>query len=360
MESETTWIDAWIRWDRNSKDVINGDESDDFDTEERVPPTTEFSFVYRLSDQEHDSNTSNPLNINLTLKGFPTESEQIWNSTGLTLWPASHYLCEYLVDHYPDILSFDSFSELKQRRNDSEENTKTTTPRKNIKMPGSICAVELGSGLGRCGLLLHHIISMQENVRSHVYLTDGDTDTLKQLRDNVAENTNQNIQNDVATPIDDDQNGKEQRKSHAISCHQLLWGRDSTRSFCERHFKNFEKHDDIDSDHSQTDDAMPRNSMNLVIGSDLVYAHGVIDPLFETVSVLLNNGNEGDSRQQQKDPRSATNKKSVFLMAHSDRREGSSVTLNMVLEGAKKAGLDYEILQRIEDEGIYVIAFSNS
>lgn len=276
METETTWIDAWIRWDRNSKDIIVDDDEED---QERVPPTKEFFFDYKL----HDSN------LTLALKGFPSESEQIWNSTGLTLWPSSHYLCEYLLEHHHQLLPAADTS--------------------------TIRVVELGSGLGRCGLLLHHLLTRTNHIQSHIYMTDGDTDTLAQLRDNVMDNTDSH-----------------QDSSHKVSCHQLLWGEEPTSAFCKHHFDN--NHDEKKEDH--------HNSVDLVLGSDLVYSPRVIGPLFETVSMLLTND---DSEPKQ------------FLMAHSDRREGSSVTLKMVLEGAQTAGLAYEILQTIEREGIYIIAF---
>ncbi len=88
--------------------------------------------------------------------------------------------------------------------------------------------------------------------------------------------------------------------------------------------------------------------MDLVLGSDLVYSPQVIGPLFETVSILL-------TLEEQEPTTDAQPKQ--FPMAHSDRREGSSVSLKMVLEGAHIAGLEYEILQTIEQEGIYIIAF---
>jgi hypothetical protein len=104
------------------------------------------------------------------------------------------------------------------------------------------------------------------------------------------------------------------------------------------------------------------SGVDLVFGSDLIYAPRVIGPLFETVSTLLKNGNRADHLWQQQEKNAisaATSKKSksVFLMAHSDRREGSSVTLNAVLDGAETAGLEFEILQKVEREGIYIVAF---
>ena len=126
METETTWIDAWIRWDRNSKEIVDDDgddNDDDCEEEERVPPSTEFSFHYKLPSNEVDAADSTSTTLTLTLKGFPSESEQIWNSTGLTLWPSSHYLCEYLLDHYRELLLLDPA----KRSTTNSNSTGTTT-----------------------------------------------------------------------------------------------------------------------------------------------------------------------------------------------------------------------------------------
>jgi len=94
--------------------------------------------------------------------------------------------------------------------------------------------------------------------------------------------------------------------------------------------------------------------VDLVFGSDLVYAPRVIDPLFETVStLLLRQGTKGVPGTTH----TVSAKPPVFLMAHSDRRQGSSVTMAMVLDGAKKAGLEFEILKHVGAEAIYIIAF---
>jgi hypothetical protein len=275
MEIKTTWIDAWISWDRNSKEIVDDEqqETEDCEEEEQVPPSIEFSFDYKLRAREADTTDSTRIStskqpslddttLTLTLKGFPSESGQIWNSTGLTLWSSSHYLCEYLLDHYRELLLFDPASSSSTtssstttsalnnhpRNNKLEDKgtkTKTSTPPERIPeiLPRKLRAVELGSGLGRCGLLLYHIMKTHQhqhtNMRSHVYLTDGDTDTLAQLRDNVIDNTTTNRNNDgtpesipMASITDKDQKHEQQRNSinpnRNISCHQLLWGRDST------------------------------------------------------------------------------------------------------------------------------------
>ena len=149
---------------------------------------------------------------------------------------------------------------------------------------------QLGSGLGRCGLLAHHL-----SPGSRIFLTDGDTDTLSQLR----RNTDQNKLDDFA---------------ENVSCHQLLWGEATARRFLDNHCGgiHFDK----------------------MIGSDLVYVPKVVPPLFECVRTLLSRDGE-------------------FIMAHCARREGSSVTVDMVLDGACSAGLDHSLVTEEDDISVF-------
>ena len=391
-DEETPWIDAWIRWDRNSKEVFDEDQDDDDDDDDaeegeddRVPPTASFSFDYKLPPREKCCPPSYNTNFTLKLKGFPSESEQIWNSTGLTMWPSSYYLCEYLLDNFQKHLSLNI--------TDFETKATTGTGTTTAKNPGALApikAIELGSGLGRCGLLLHHLlirstgnnndcdrdcefsgtcttINRTTARNSHIYLTDGDTDTLAQLRANVIDNTylddgdddSENVllkkerslsPSETGSPIEDqNRNHIHHHRNHGISCHQLLWGKDPTRAFCERQLTIGETTGGVD----------------IVFGSDLIYSPRVIQPLFETVSILLQqnrsvNSDNSCSTTTTTPPTTTTTDTPIFLMAHSDRREGSSVTVDMVLEGAKTAALDVEILQEVKGEGIYIFAFKRT
>jgi Lysine methyltransferase len=320
--TEIPWIDAWIRWERDSKDTIDDDHDDDDKNEEHPSPTESFQFEYPLPTLPPGlSSQHTPQSVcTMNLRGFPSESEQIWNSTGLTLWPCSHFLCEYLCEHLFSVLP--QFS-----RSDSPRATQNT-----------INVLELGSGLGRCGILVHHLLQSRMNDYArgiaqhhrqhhhHVYLTDGDTDTLYQLRENVSENVSPDQQ-------------------QFVSCHQLLWGRDSTTRFCDRLSLATQTGDDYPEKEITGD----RNTqVDLVIGSDLIYVPQVIQPLFETISVLL---------QESKEKSDSTQGTSMFLMAHSNRRKGSSVTLDMVLKGAAAEGLEATVLREEVADDIFIISF---
>lgn len=329
---ETPWIDAWIRWERDSKDVVVDETEDSLDDDSSLPPPTETFFIsYPLSpfftqqQQEEENDDETKEMIHLEIQGFPSDSEQIWNSTGLTLWPSSHYLCEYMLESF-------------------HEGTllPTTTSTSQTKL-----AVELGSGLGHCGLLLHHLLQTtrshqvyskagdnnnNDSLAYHIFLTDGDTDALKQLRENVEENI----------LVENKQKQSPDGCNNEISCHQLLWGQQGTQTFCHHHLMPLRNEGDNNKDDmtKSLSTLGDYQKIQLLFGSDLIYVQNVIEPLFETVRALL-------------DP-----KDGKFLMAHSNRRHGNEVTLEMVLEHAQKAGFDYEIVKRITEDEIYVMEFS--
>jgi len=266
--AETKWIDAWIRWERNSESEPDEDPP--------LPVATHtFRFVHHVVSKH---------SILLQLQGFPSDSEQTWNSTGLTLWPSSEILCDYLVQKF-------------------------RTGAFNHKF-----LLELGSGLGRCGILAAKLLEWARegsntassrgasSADSHIYVTDGDTDALAQLRVNVRHN--------------------DLHDSHLLCVKQLLWGADAANAFCHQH-----------------------NRPSFLFGSDLIYVPSVIGPLFETVGVFLR---RSDSQR----PR--------FVMAHCQRRAGNSVTLDMVLEGAKQQGLVLIQTERQDscgDENIVILEF---
>ena len=264
--SEIPWVDAWIRWERNSKQSNNEDDITPESDNDSLPPPTECqTFSYK--------------DISIQIDGYHVDSQQIWNSTGLTLWRSSHYLCQFLVDRNDLFLCSDA--------NERCNTVGVTTTNK-----GQMNILEVGSGLGKCGILAH-LLSKSNNIPTNTLLTDGDTDTLKQLRRNVQTN----IPNDAS-----------------IECHQLLWGQEHAIQFLKRH---------------------TNERFDLIIGSDLLYVTSVIRPLFETVGELLQpNG--------------------VFVMAHCCRRVGNEVTLEEVLDVACELGLDWvEELRNEEDIVLY-------
>ncbi|KAL3934041.1 MAG: hypothetical protein SGBAC_010145 [Bacillariaceae sp.] len=178
------WTDDSIRW---PEDQDKKKENDDEEEEEEGPmdifkdpdPTESFPFEFKV-----DKET-----VEIELDGYKADSDEIWKSTGLTIWKASEYLCHYIVKHKGDVAMNLGMT--------------NTTPKDKKRI------LELGAGLGLVGILAHRIASPQ----SEVILTDGDSEALPHLRANVDENK-------------DKQKGR-------MECQQLIWGEETSLEFLE-------------------------------------------------------------------------------------------------------------------------------
>jgi len=155
--------------------------------------------------------------------------------------------------------------------------------------------------LGLNGILAHRIAC---GSNSTVCVTDGDTNALAQLRENVQRNIN---------------NKSCRSSSEEISCHQLIWGRDTARTFLEQQQNG--QHFDV------------------VLASDIIYAQCIIEPLWETVQTLL----------------SSSNKNAVFVLAFA--RRNVPVTIENVLSSADQAGFSHECAWNDDEKGIYIYLF---
>ena len=90
---ETKWTDSAIRWSEDENKATEDDDDDEESTGLVDPfadpdPSQTFDFEFVVN----DSTT-----IQISLDGYKYESDQTWNSTGLTLWRAARHLCDYLV-----------------------------------------------------------------------------------------------------------------------------------------------------------------------------------------------------------------------------------------------------------------------
>ncbi|KAL3910502.1 MAG: hypothetical protein SGARI_002095 [Bacillariaceae sp.] len=175
-QEEKQWTDATIRWSEEEgvpQQQSAEEEEAVFDPFADPDPTETFSFSFErpaYGDDDGDGdNGSSSKKIHLNIQGYKTHSDQVWSSTGLTLWKASQYLCDYMVEHA---------HELQHKR-----------------------ILELGAGLGLNGLLAHLLAPDT--------MTDGDTDALVQLRKNIEVN----------------------RTTTKVSARQLLWGEETSQSF---------------------------------------------------------------------------------------------------------------------------------
>ena len=126
-----------------------------------------------------------------------------------------------------------------------------------------------------------------------VCLTDGDTDALVKLRENIQHN---------------------HYLGGSIFGKQLLWGRQTSMEFLAREQQQFD----------------------VILASDVIYVPDIINPLWETIQTLLS-------------------KTGILLLAYARRKV--PVSFELILSAAKDANFSYECLQRDDEEGQYLYAF---
>ena len=247
-----------------------------------------FSFQFQLpehqlDDNNNDENVQKNINTTITihLHGYKTDADAVWQSTGLTLWRASQYLCEYQLEHHRKLFW----------------NNKRT--------------LELGAGLGLNGILAWKLMQ-RRNDSSHVCITDGDSDALVQLRENVNRNRTRASEQDAATATGTD--------DCKVSCHQLIWGKESASQFLTQIAKN--------------------DRYDIILASDIIYSLVIVEPLWQTVQLLLKK------------------KGGVFVMAYA-RRE-VPVSIELVLKASMEHGFSYELVKEDDVDGIWVYEFRHA
>jgi hypothetical protein len=126
---EIPWRDAQIRWSEeedvaktaivNCSGNYDDDDDDDDDSDNNTfldpftdpDPTQLFTFIFyvtaaqKMDDAEESSSksTTTKTKIDLKIQGYKTHSDPVWQSTGLTLWKAAKYLCDYMVHHSAEL-----------------------------------------------------------------------------------------------------------------------------------------------------------------------------------------------------------------------------------------------------------------
>lgn len=165
--------------------------------------------------------------IEITLIGQHAENGQMLDSTGLTLWRAAPLLCDFLVENAADIVV-----------------GKTV--------------LELGAGLGLCGILAGALGAKR------VVITDGDSESLEGMRVNVDKNKG------ILLP-------------GVVDCKQLRWG--MALSAFSRHCQKTAVNTDDGNVTPLAGSSQYR--FDTIIGSDIIYTEGILDPLFTTVNALL-------------------------------------------------------------------------
>ncbi len=315
---EVVWRDDSIRWEGGlrvgggdkKKTDDDGSESDGsqeylIDPFADPDPFEVFSFDFHLPPatasndgdgskrmQDTVSETNSKKTISIQIRGYKTDAEEIWQSTGLTLWRASDYLCEYQVEQYKQL-----FSSNKR-------------------------VLELGAGLGLNGILAWKLMMQQEanhdisesvdgsrkrNQAGEVVITDGDSDALVHLRDNVERNR----------PTSSSSSNHREEKMVLAKVHQLIWGKESSEKFLK-----------TISDNTKYD---------VLLASDIIYSPVIVEPLWETVQTLLDTSG-------------------VFVMAFARRKV--PVSIDLVLSASVEKGFGYQLVKEdLDDEGIWVYEF---
>eukprot|EP00979_Chaetoceros_neogracilis_P003627 scaffold630_cov234-Chaetoceros_neogracile.AAC.1 len=197
MDEDERWIE-----DEDKEEECGEDEHDEsfgFDlfSSDKKDPTDEFKV--------------NIGELTLNLHGIQARYPHLLQSTGMTLWQGSQRLCKHLCENPDTILD------------------------KNV--------VELGAGLGLCGLVAH------KHGARRVVMTDGDSDTLKNMRSNIA----LNVESEVI-------------ESKSVVSKQLLWGK-NVKAFQLKW--------------------AAEGGFDICMGGDIAYAQESLQILFETALGLL-------------------------------------------------------------------------
>ena len=219
--------------------------------------------------------------IDVQIRGYKTDADEVWQSTGLTLWKASHYLCQYQMDH--------------------------------IQLFENKRILELGAGLG-----LNGILAWKSTANSQVCITDGDSDALVHLRENVNRNRNENSHDDT--------------HNNNISSNQLIWGKETSTKFLS--------------------DIANNQTYDVIIASDIIYSPVIIEPLWETVQTLLKKPSSCVEEEKGEEEDGG----GIFVMAYA-RRDKVPVSFDLVCEKAEEHGFVWEMVKEDEEEGIWVYTF---
>jgi predicted nicotinamide N-methyase len=221
-------------WQMNHSLFADPDPIQEFHLEWQVELPLSNS-VTSLSAEHQDATTNPNTNIIRTIaidvRGHKPENGQTLSSTGLTLWRGSELLCNYLLQHAPELFHYNS----------------------NSSFSSSTRVLELGAGLGVCGILAHLLGA------SHVVLTDGDSETLQWLRANVQRNAKKATTNTPSTTM------------MRITCAQLQWG---------LHLERFQQRHGI-------------SCFDIIMASDVIYVEEILHPLWQTIQILLSKGEGG-------------------------------------------------------------------
>jgi len=247
-------------------------------------------------DDNDDDDNYDMVRINVV--GYKTDADETWESTGVTIWRATHILNDYIHQHYDEWTGYS--------------------------------ILELGAGLGVCGILTYKLIEhsswIQKEQQQHQHvpsssssslqtpvsqpdyphtpitylcLTDGDTQALAWLRKNVQRN------NCNMTSSSDSSGGSSSTTSTRIQVRQLLWGRETAQRFTTTTGTTTTTTTNTTTLTDQAEEELPSaaatipttdgvpSNYQIILASDIIYAPQVLVPLWETIQVLLTQEEHG-------------------------------------------------------------------
>jgi predicted nicotinamide N-methyase len=157
----------------------------------------------------------------------------------------------------------------------------------------------LGAGLGLCGILAHQLQA------SKVVMTDGDVNTLVNMRENVVRNgiELQGMEEHTAAAA------ANTTTTATMDCPQLIWGQQ-----LPEFLRQYASGDDDEN-----------GQFEVVLAADIIYVTEILEPLWETVDALL--APQG-----------------LFLLAYARR----NVPIDLVLEHAAQRGFTWSCPKHAE------------
>jgi hypothetical protein len=313
VEAEKEWIEAPGGWGGNPSsaeedtndddDGDNNDDDNDGDNDEESSPfdlfanvdkslkfpfdvvTTTMTMTTTTTTTKDKTKTKTNIVKRIYLSGYKLDSDETAQSTGVTLWDAAPRLAKYIMNHEHELLT----NLNNDNNNEEEESNSMIITGKRI--------LELGSGLGLCGIVAYHLGA------KHVMMTDADTITLEKMRLNVKQNCS--CDNDTTDTTDTSDTSDTAR---SIDCKQLIWN------------------EQLETFHNKY------GNWDTILGADVIYTRESLEPLFDTVLFFLQQ-NQLLQKNSNNKPSSSSSSVGRFILSRYNK--WGDISDETVLDAAK-------------------------